>query len=79
MSRHGYSEDGDSDFPVALYRGRVASAIRGKRGQKMLKELLAALDAMPTKELHAEVFDDPDEGRVCASPLSTSAASLGST
>lgn len=67
MSRHGYSEDGDcDDWSINLWRGAVASATRGKRGQKFFKELLAALDAMPVKELHAKVFDDPDEGKVCA-------------
>lgn len=66
MSRSGYTDYDDGDYTLALYRGRVASATRGKRGQKMLRELLAALDAMPVKELHAEVFDDPDEGKVCA-------------
>lgn len=65
MSRSGYTDYDDGDYPLALYRGRVASATRGKRGQKMLRELLAALDAMPVKQLHAEVFDDP-EGKVCA-------------
>lgn len=66
MSRSGYTDYDDGDYPVALYRGTVASATRGKRGQKFYTELLAALDAMPAKELHAEVFDDPDEGKVCA-------------
>jgi len=66
MSRHGYSEEGDfDDYTINLYRGAVESARRGKRGQKFFRELLAALDAMPVKELHAEVFDDPD-GKVCA-------------
>jgi hypothetical protein len=51
MSRSGYSDDGDSDYPLALWRGAVASAIRGKRGQAFLKEMLAALDAMPAKRL----------------------------
>ncbi len=65
MSRSGYTDDDDGDYPAALYRGTVASATRGKRGQKFYAELLAALDAMPIKELHAEVFDNPD-GKVCA-------------
>lgn len=66
MSRSGYTDDDDGDYPVALYRGTVASATRGKRGQKFYAELLVALEAMPIKELHAQVFDDPDEGKVCA-------------
>lgn len=66
MSRSGYTDYDDGDYPVALYRGTVASATRGKRGQRFYKELLAALEAMPVKELHAEIFDDPDDGKVCA-------------
>ena len=55
MSRSGYTDDCEG---IAMWRGQVASAIRGKRGQKLLKELLAALDAMPEKRLEREVFDD---------------------
>lgn len=50
MSRHGYTDDAEN---FAMWRGRVASAIRGKRGQKMLRELRDALDAMPEKRLVA--------------------------
>jgi len=54
MSRHGL-EDGDGDYDDNLQAGRWAgalkSAIRGKRGQAFLRELAAALDAMPVKEL----------------------------
>lgn len=48
MSRSGYSDDCEN---LAMWRGQVASAIRGKRGQKMLIDLAAAMDAMPVKEL----------------------------
>jgi hypothetical protein len=48
--RCGYSDDLD-DRDLAMWRGRVASAMRGKRGQKLLRELLAALDEMPEKRL----------------------------
>lgn len=53
MSRSGYIEDYGCDDILELgrYRGRVASAIRGKRGQSFLKELAREMDAMPTKEL----------------------------
>jgi hypothetical protein len=46
------------------WRGAVASAIRGKRGQRLLRDLIAALDAMPVKELikHELIA----EGQVCA-------------
>jgi hypothetical protein len=66
MSRSGYIDDYDDDF-LALYRwrGQVASAIRGKRGQKLLKDLLSALDAMPEKVLIANELEANDGG-VCA-------------
>ena len=50
MSRSGYSEDCDG-WALICWRGAVASAIKGKRGQAFLRELLDALDAMPVKEL----------------------------
>lgn len=59
MSRSGYSEDLDN-WDLIRWRGAVKSAIRGKRGQAMLRELLAALDAMPVKELIAENLVDAD-------------------
>lgn len=54
MSRSGYVDDDGGD-PLALgrWRGRVASALRGKRGQAFLRELAASLDAMPEKRLIA--------------------------
>jgi hypothetical protein len=62
MSRSGYSEDCEN---LNLYRGSVERAIKGKRGQSFLREMAAALDAMPVKEL---IADDvvSDDGRVCA-------------
>lgn len=64
VSRHGYSDDLDHK-DLAMWRGRVASAIRGKRGQKLLRDIATYMDAMPVKELasHALVRDD---GCVCA-------------
>ncbi len=62
MSRSGYSEDCEN---LGLWRGAVESAIRGKRGQAFLREMAAALDAMPVKELIAgEVVRDSEH--VCA-------------
>lgn len=63
MSRSGYSEDLD-DFERNLYRGTVARAIRGQRGQRFFRDLVAALDAMPEKRLVAAAFKTP--GGVCA-------------
>jgi hypothetical protein len=50
MSRSGYSEDPDN-WRLIRWRGAVASAIRGRRGQAFLRELAAALDALPDKRL----------------------------
>jgi hypothetical protein len=52
MSRAGYSDDCDG-WDLIRWRGQVASAIRGKRGQAFLREMLEALDAMPDKRLIA--------------------------
>jgi hypothetical protein len=65
MGRSGYDDDCDWDRSRYLYRGRVASALRGKRGQAFLLELLAAFDAMPEKKLAAESLKYED-GAVCA-------------
>lgn len=48
MSRSGYSDDYED---VAMWRGAVASAMRGRRGQAFLREMLEALDALPEKRL----------------------------
>lgn len=63
MSRSGYSDDMDSQ-DLALYRGRVASAVRGRRGQRLLLDMLAGLDAMPAKRLITQ--DLERDGEVCA-------------
>jgi hypothetical protein len=52
VSRSGYTDDCDG-WALIRWRGAVASAIRGKRGQSFLREMLAALDAMEPKELIA--------------------------
>jgi hypothetical protein len=55
VSRSGlYEDDGGDPLGFGRFRGRVASAMRGKRGQAALRELLAALDAMPNKRLIRE-------------------------
>lgn len=63
MSRSGYSDDCDS-AELNLWRGAVDQAIRGKRGQALLREMLAALDAMPEKVLIAH--DLERAGQYCA-------------
>lgn len=64
MSRSGYNEDCDNDWSLICYRGAVASAIRGKRGQEFLYEMLHALHALPEHKLIAD--DLEKDGRVCA-------------
>lgn len=62
MSRSGYTDDGEN---YAMWRGMVASATRGKRGQAFFRALLAALDAMPQKALITHALETPT-GEVCA-------------
>lgn len=64
MSRSGYSDDFDDHWSLIRWRGAVTSAIRGKRGQAFLREMLAALDALPEKKLIAD--DLEADGCVCA-------------
>ena len=63
MSRSGYSDDCDG-WDLIRWRGAVASAFRGRRGQAFLKELLCALDALPEPKLISE--DLERDGAVCA-------------
>ena len=66
MSRSGYSEDRDSDYwSFIRWRGAVASAIGGKRGQEMIAEMRDALDAMPEKKLIANDLETLS-GEYCA-------------
>lgn len=61
MSRSGYTDDCDH---LELYRANVDRAISGKRGQKFLRELIAALDELPEKRLTQGALEA--EGEVCA-------------
>ena len=63
MSRSNYSHEWTNE--MNLYRATVDRSINGKRGQAFLKRLIKALEAMPTKELHADIFAKPD-GACCA-------------
>lgn len=60
MGRAGYSDDCDDNLQLGRWRGAVRSAIRGKRGQEFLKEMLAALEAMPQKRLIANVLEQTE-------------------
>jgi len=63
MSRSGYVDDLDPQV-LNLYRGTVARTIKSKRGQAFLRELAAAMDAMPEKALIASELIN-DEGDCC--------------
>lgn len=63
MSRSGYTDDCDG-WALVRWRGAVNSAIKGKRGQQTLREILCALDAMPVKELAADSFASAN-GQFC--------------
>jgi hypothetical protein len=64
MSRSGYVDDFDDGWALIRWRGAVASAIRGRRGQKFLKEAIAALDALPDQALIATDLQN-QTGAVC--------------
>lgn len=63
MSRSGYSDDCDR-WDLIRWRGAVASAIRGKRGQEFLKEMLYCLDSIADRRLIANELEK--DGSVCA-------------
>ena len=48
MSRSGYTDDCEN---LEMWRGAVRQAIRGKRGQAFLREMLLALDEMSNHRL----------------------------
>lgn len=64
MSRSGYSDECDNEWALIRWRGAVASAICGRRGQALLKEMANALDAMEDKSLIANEFGA--DGAYCA-------------
>jgi hypothetical protein len=64
MSRSGYSDD-CGGWGLIMWRGAVNSAIKGKRGQAFLREMLEALDALPEKKLISSELKN-DVGEVCA-------------
>jgi len=62
MSRSGYSDNCEN---LALYRRAVDNALAGRRGQAFLRELAAALDAMPVKRLASDSLRDSASGEFC--------------
>lgn len=72
MSRSGYIEGFGNEWQQICWRGAVASAIRGRRGQAFLREMLAALDAMPEKRLTVHELEEDligDDGTVVISQV----------
>ena len=63
MSRSNYSDDCEN---LELWRGNVERTIKGKRGQALMKELEAALVALPDKALISDDMARPDDDSVCA-------------
>jgi hypothetical protein len=64
MSRSGYSEDYDDQWSLIRWRGAVASAIKGRKGQAFLREMLVAFDGMERKCLIQNELEQ--EGEVCS-------------
>lgn len=65
MSRINYSDEEDRPGQFALWDANCRRSIRGKDGQRELRELEAALLALPEKRLiHGALTDD--DGGVCA-------------
>ena len=65
MSRSGYVEDIEDQWQLIRWRGAVKAAIKGKRGQAFLREMLAAMDTVAGGRLIANDLQDAD-GEVCA-------------
>lgn len=57
MSRSWYCDDNDDPLALGRWRAQVRSATRGKRGQRLLRDMLDALDAMPEKRLVSGVLE----------------------
>lgn len=64
MSRSGYVFDLEN-WQMIMWRGQVASATRGKRGQELFKDLVDSLESMTNKSLITTELSAPD-GEVCA-------------
>ena len=67
MTRYCDSDDYDYEpWMEGQAAGAMRSAIRGRRGQRLLRDLIAGLDALPVPELAAGSLEDPETGCVCA-------------
>ena len=63
--RVSYSDEEDYQGQFELWQANCRRSRRGRKGQATLRELEAALHAMPVKELHADVLVEPT-GEACA-------------
>lgn len=63
--RIGYSDEEDFPGQFGLWQGNCQRSLKGKAGQAILRELEAALLALPSKRLIAESLVDT-HGEVCA-------------
>lgn len=69
MARSGYTDDYDDNdtFDMIRWRGAVAKAIGGRRGQAFLLEMYRAMEGLPEKKLITDVLqDDYEDGAVCS-------------
>src|SRR5690242_7152069 len=64
MIRIGFSEDEVYPGQFELWQANCDRSLAGKKGQAALRELEAALLALPAKRLIANEFDDGED--VCA-------------
>lgn len=65
MSRSGYyDQDCGDQWQSIMWSGNVRRCLAGRKGQAFLREMLAALDALPDKKLIAH--DLVKDGAVCA-------------
>jgi hypothetical protein len=67
MSRLYQDDYGDAEpWMEGQQAGALRSAIRGQRGQRLLRDLVAGLEALPSPELSAGALEDEDTGCCCA-------------
>jgi hypothetical protein len=65
MSRINYCDDEDFQNQAFLWEANQERSIKGRKGQAALRELEAALLALPEKQLIADELENA-EGQVCA-------------
>lgn len=65
MSRANYDDDYDGPITYEMWQHNRDQAFAGKRGQKLLRDILAGMDALPEKVLIVGALKDL-EGDFCA-------------